>query len=165
MRRFILFLFAIVGCACVQAEDLADSDLSSDYIAVTDTVRPTIDYNAESLPDDWYKSTPDWRQYKKMSIVGWSMVGVGGASLATYGLFRWALHAYGDGPCSFESWELYYWIIPSAVLTLCGSAVLYDAFKHKKLAKQLSFSPAAVSMRVPGRAVSCAPGLSVHITF
>ncbi|MDE7406944.1 MAG: hypothetical protein K2M76_00870 [Muribaculaceae bacterium] len=102
---------------------------------------------------------------KKLSIVGWSIAGLGGASLATYGLFRWMLHTYGDGSCTFEMWELYYWIISSTVLTLCGSAVLYDAFKYKKLAKRLSVSPAAMSTRMPGRTWSYVPGLSLRFTF
>ncbi|MDE7406945.1 MAG: hypothetical protein K2M76_00875 [Muribaculaceae bacterium] len=62
MSRLILLLFVITGWASAHAQEVDDVDSIMDETAVTDTVQPTIDYDVEPLPADWYKSTPEWKQ-------------------------------------------------------------------------------------------------------
>lgn len=182
MKSILLLFVIMLSSFCVNAQDetavyldgFAGGEMLQDiesikYIEPTDSssvLQSSTSFETQlevSAAQFDYKKTPEWRKYKILRAVGWSVFGAG--CVTTYiGLGLMEINGIEGG--NFE---------PSSIITLStgvgailgGLGVLSWAYKCRKKAKETRLQVGMTQLASPevGQRISCTPAISLALTF
>ena len=110
-----------------------------------------------------YKKTPEWRKYKILRAIGWSLLGAG--CVTTYFGFGWLVTSAGIAG-SVEAPHIIT-LSTGVGAILGGLGILSWAYNCRKKAKETRFQVGITQLASPevGQRISCTPGISLALTF
>ncbi len=159
MKYLLITIILFASSFEAKAQEAADCSL------VTTTTCMTMDKTSQKK---LYKQTPQWRKYKTLKAIGWSMFGVGiaGTVVCTYGN---AFDAFTNA--NYNKGNKKTWSVLTGVgvgLTACSIPVLTFAYINRAAAKKsVRLSPACSSIIVdtPTGNKEVVPALGVCLDF
>lgn len=182
MKSILLLFVIMLSSFCVNAQDgtavyldgFAGGEMLQDiesikHIEQTDSssiLQSSTSFEAQmevSAAQFDYKKTPEWRKYKILRAIGWSVFGAG--CVTTYlGLGMMMINGIEGG--NYD---------PVSIITLStgvgailgGIGILSWAYNCRKKAKETRFQVGITQLASPevGQRISCTPGISLALTF
>lgn len=159
MRYIFIAIILFISAFESKAQETVDSSL-----VVTTTCMTSDKAHLKKL----YKQTPQWKKYKTLKAIGWSMFGVGvaGAVGCSYGNIFDAFTNVNYSKGNERTWSVLTGV--GVGLVVCSIPVLTFAYANKSAAKKsVKLSPACSSIiaDTPAGNKEFVPALGVCLDF